>query len=428
MPAPRRIPTVESNDQPPAEAHGTHVEDLLAEAAQMLREAKEHGDAVYETAEPEPVGRLLRSVHSYKSLMAFAGSRVQSEFAGELEHYLRAIWQGRVPLDREAQALMRRGLLALQALHQGATEDLSESMREVIHETRARVAAAPATLPPVLAGPSTRSRRQEPNRLPSRRLEPTAQLATSELEEVAQIGSNLNRLLHRLRDLLPPGDQRLDALVSALLISGEKLTHALHRHRFVSLRAFLLPAVGAVREMAANQGKLARVRLEIDNVEVDKPLLQLLRPGLLHLLRNAVAHGIESPEKRAAAGKPAEGCITIAATVRDGWLQLSVRDDGSGFDVSALRSTAISSGAVSPERAASISDADAALLALIPGLSTRTEPDGLSGNGVGLTVVAEDVSALGGTIALDSRPGQYSEVRLSVPLPSAAIGPVTLIA
>ncbi|NPV10117.1 MAG: hypothetical protein HPY83_19415 [Anaerolineae bacterium] len=428
MPEPRRIPTVESNDQPPAGASGAHVEDLLAEAALVLREAKEQGDAVYETAEAEPVGQLLRSVHSYKSLMAFAGRRPQAEFAEELERYLRAIWQERISLDREAQVLTRRGLSVLQALHQGATEDLSQSAREIAHQMRAQVEAAPAALAPVLAGPSTRRRRQEPDRLPSRRLEPTAQLAPAELAEVAQIGNNLNRLLHRLRDLLPPGDERLDALVSALLISGEKLTHALHRHRFASLRAFLLPTVGAVREMAASQGKLARVRLEVDNVEVDKPLLQVLRPGLLHLLRNAVAHGIESPEARVAAGKPEEGCITIAATVRDGWLHLTVKDDGSGFDVNALRSTAISSGALSPERAACISDTEAALLALIPGLSTRTEPDGLSGNGVGLTVVAEDVSALGGTVGLDSRPGQYSAIHLSVPLPSAATGPATRIA
>jgi two-component system chemotaxis sensor kinase CheA len=241
-----------------------------------------------------------------------------------------------------------------------------------------------------------------------------------DLAELAQMSGNLNRLLHRLHELLPPDDERLEALVSAVLVTGEKLFQTIYRHRFASLRAFLLPAVGAVREMAASQGKLACARLEVTNADVDRQVLLSLRASLLHLLRNTVAHGIEDPETREACGKPRTGTIVISAAVRDGQLHQSVSDDGRGFDVGALRSAAVASGAVSPERAAATPDEHAMTYALIPGLSTRAEPDALSGNGVGLTVVAEEVYALGGTIELVSRPGQSSTVHLSVPLPSAS--------
>ncbi|QSQ22205.1 response regulator [Pyxidicoccus parkwayensis] len=167
----------------------------------------------------------------------------------------------------------------------------------------------------------------------------------------------------------------------------------------------------AARDVARTLGRTARLEIHGGALELDRSLLQALREPLLHLVRNAVAHGLEAPDKRRAAGKPEEGCVSLTARLRGSRVQVTVEDDGRGLDLEALRQQARTRGLDVPE-----SDTDVARLAFLPGLSTATEVTRVSGRGVGLDVVRTQVEALRGTVEVMTRPGQGTTFLLDVPL------------
>lgn len=167
----------------------------------------------------------------------------------------------------------------------------------------------------------------------------------------------------------------------------------------------------AARDVARALGRAVRLEVQGGALELDRSLLQALREPLLHLVRNAVAHGLEAPEPRRAAGKPEEGRVLLTARLRGSRVEVTVEDDGRGLDLAALRERARTRGLEVPE-----DDADTARLAFLPGLSTATEVTRVSGRGVGLDVVRTQVEALRGTVEVSTRPGQGTAFLLDVPL------------
>ena len=167
----------------------------------------------------------------------------------------------------------------------------------------------------------------------------------------------------------------------------------------------------AARDVARSLGRAVRLEIHGGALELDRSVLQALREPLLHLVRNAVAHGLEAPEQRSAAGKPVEGHVALTARLRGSRVQVTVEDDGRGLDLDALRERARTLGLDVPG-----DDAEAARLAFLPGLSTATEVTRVSGRGVGLDVVRTQVEALRGTVEVTTRPGQGTRFVLDVPL------------
>ena len=167
----------------------------------------------------------------------------------------------------------------------------------------------------------------------------------------------------------------------------------------------------AVRDLALAAGKEVAFKLVGHEVELDRAVAERLKSPLLHLVRNAVDHGIESPPERAAAGKPAPGVITVSAALKGAQVEIAVHDDGRGLDRERIREEARARGL--PESAD-----DRALLALVfqPGLSTARALTAVSGRGVGLDVVKSQVNALHGTVALESVAGSGTTFTLTVPL------------
>jgi two-component system chemotaxis sensor kinase CheA len=177
------------------------------------------------------------------------------------------------------------------------------------------------------------------------------------------------------------------------------------------------------RDLAAALGKRVEVEIEGEDVGVDKAVNEALRDPLLHLVRNAVDHGIESPAEREAAGKPAAGLLKIRAYHEGGRVHVEVSDDGRGVDPAGLLARAVAAGLLSPEEAEAATEAEAVDLMFAPGLSTRDEVTATSGRGVGMDVVRAALEQVGGSIDVSSQPGQGVLFRLNVPL-TLAIMPV----
>lgn len=174
-----------------------------------------------------------------------------------------------------------------------------------------------------------------------------------------------------------------------------------------------------VREVANMTGKQARLVMDGENTEVDKTVIERLSDPITHMLRNAIDHGLESPEERKAAGKNPEGVVRLAALHRSGRIVIEVQDDGKGINRERVLSIAVKKGLISPDL--QLTDEEIDNLIFLPGFSTADKISDVSGRGVGMDVVKRSVQALGGRISIASRPGLGSTFTLSLPLTLAVL-------
>ncbi len=174
-----------------------------------------------------------------------------------------------------------------------------------------------------------------------------------------------------------------------------------------------------VREVAQMTGKQVRLVTEGEATEVDKTVVERLAEPITHMLRNAIDHGLESPEKRVAAGKPAEGQVRLAALHRSGRIVIEISDDGAGIHRERVFGIAVEKGLVEPD--AQLSDEQIDNLIFMPGFSTAETVSDVSGRGVGMDVVKRSIQSLGGRISIASRPGEGSTFTMSLPLTLAVL-------
>ncbi|MGE5489831.1 MAG: hybrid sensor histidine kinase/response regulator, partial [Actinomycetota bacterium] len=176
-----------------------------------------------------------------------------------------------------------------------------------------------------------------------------------------------------------------------------------------------------VRDLGREQGKTVELAVEGADTTLDKRLIEEIKDPLMHLLRNAVDHGIELPEERTRLGKPPAGLIRVSA-VRDGSsVVLAIQDDGRGLDLDAIRRTAVERGLFDAAALDALPPAELRQMAFIPGFSTAARITELSGRGIGLDVVAATVEVLKGTVGLDSVPGRGTTVTLRLPVSLSAL-------
>lgn len=174
-----------------------------------------------------------------------------------------------------------------------------------------------------------------------------------------------------------------------------------------------------VRDAAAATGKDVELATAGELTEVDKTVIERLADPLTHMIRNAIDHGLERPETRRAAGKPATGTVRLSAEHRSGRVLIEIADDGAGIDRARVRSIAVERGLIGPE--ASLTEAEIDGLLFLPGFSTARAVSDISGRGVGMDVVKRSIAALGGRIAIASAPGQGTSFSISLPLTLAIL-------
>jgi two-component system chemotaxis sensor kinase CheA len=174
-----------------------------------------------------------------------------------------------------------------------------------------------------------------------------------------------------------------------------------------------------VRELSAQLGKDVRLIVTGEGTEIDKTVVEQLADPLTHLLRNALDHGIEAPEQRAAAGKPRQGTVVLSAEQRSGRIVIMLADDGRGIDRARVLARAKERGLVAAD--ATLTDSEIDELIFLPGFSTAAAVSSVSGRGVGMDVVRRNIQSLGGRIAIESQAGQGSRFILSLPLTLAVM-------
>lgn len=242
----------------------------------------------------------------------------------------------------------------------------------------------------------------------------------------------LDALVNQVGELVLARDRLRQLLADRDDPELEEVTHRLDRligdlqDQALRLRAVPVATVfdrfpRLVREAARALGKQVRFEIEGREIELDRSLLDELADPLVHLLRNAVDHGVEPPDERVARGKPAVATVVLRAARERSQAVIQVRDDGRGIQRERVRARAVELGLIRPEEAATLTPAELDALLLRPGFSTAERVSDVSGRGVGLDVVATKVRSLGGTLEIESREGQGTTFTLRLPLTLAIV-------
>jgi two-component system chemotaxis sensor kinase CheA len=396
------------------------LETFLAESEEGLATM----EAALLALESQPADEeLLRAVSRVVHTIKGSASCLSLTALPELTHTL----EDTLDIVRGAKTLEARVVTELLA-----TVDLLRFMvREVAAGNDRTPPSAPGVLARLLAAVQGNGTAE-----PTAAVEPSPVHSPAEGTRVLRVDvDTLDRLLN-LTGEIAISRARLAALIERTSADNDALEPILEAHReadrlFVDLQEYVMkarmvhvgpvlrPLARTVRDVSRAHGKEARLLIEGEDIIVDTKIIHGLRDGLVHMLRNALDHGIEAPEVRRAAGKEPCGTLTLRVRQERGTVVVELSDDGAGFDRTRILERAKSLGVVREQDV--LTDDEVCRLVFRAGLSTAETVNDMSGRGVGMDVVLKDIEALRGTVAIRSEQGKGSTVTIRVPLTLAII-------
>jgi two-component system chemotaxis sensor kinase CheA len=257
--------------------------------------------------------------------------------------------------------------------------------------------------------------------------ETTVRVDTQRLDDIMNMVGELVLVRNRLVRLgLKSGDEEISKAVSNLDVVTADLQTSVMKTRMQPIKKVFGRFPRVVRDLARNLKKEINLELQGEETDLDKNLVEALADPLVHLVRNAVDHGIELPAERERVGKSRVGRVILAAEQEGDHILLSITDDGAGMDPDRLREKAVEKGMLEADAAARLTDTEAYALIFAPGFSTKTEISDVSGRGVGMDVVKTKISQLNGSIEIKSKIGEGSRIIIKVPL-TLAIMPTLMV-
>ena len=305
-------------------------------------------------------------------------------------------------------------------------EDEFEALLDQLHG-----GAVPGAKPEVAAAPPPRAPAAPPAKpaanKPVAEAEHTVRVDTKRLDAIVNLIGELVLSRNRLKTLRARlHDEELDRAVSTLDIATARLQSAVMRTRMQPVGKVFSRFPKVARDVARNLKKEVELELVGAETELDRNLVEALADPLVHLVRNAIDHGVETPDLREAQGKPRSGHVRLSAQQEGDYVSIEVQDDGAGIDPERLRQKAREKGLIDPEAAARLTSEECLHLVFLPGFSTKQEVTDISGRGVGMDVVQSRIRELSGQIQIQSELGRGSRFMIRVPL-TLAILPTLLV-
>ncbi|HHK2170456.1 chemotaxis protein CheA [Pseudomonas aeruginosa] len=289
------------------------------------------------------------------------------------------------------------------------------------------IAAKSPAAKPVAPAKAAAARPAAPDRPAASEAETTVRVDTARLDEIMNMVGELVLVRNRLVRLgLNSGDEAMAKAVANLDVVTGDLQMSVMKTRMQPIKKVFGRFPRLVRDLARNMKKEINLELVGEETDLDKNLVEALADPLVHLVRNAVDHGIESPEGREAAGKPRVGQVVLSAEQEGDHILLMITDDGKGMDAEVLRNKAVEKGLLERDAADRLTDLECYNLIFAPGFSTKTEISDVSGRGVGMDVVKTKISQLNGTVNVFSQKGSGSKIVIKVPL-TLAIMPTLMV-
>ncbi|MCB9619528.1 MAG: response regulator [Sandaracinus sp.] len=422
--------------------------ERLESVAAILLELERRPD------DPELVRALFRDLHTLKGSSGFVGLKKLARVTHAAEDLVGQLRDRRRPVDRVVIDVLLATVDVAGALLERAAAraplDVDEApLLSRLHDPGRSAPSTPRVVEPE-AAKAEAPKAQTTLRIDFSKLDQLLDLVGELILAKGKLGGGLGDLhtltrelsLHRRRGAartkvqLPPEvaaelgrvqrgfeelRQDLDQAQRGLELVSGQLRDQVMKLRMLPVGRGWSRYPRTVRQLAQQLGKEVRLETHGEDVELDKVLVEQLDEPLLHLLRNAIDHGLETPATREAAGKPREGLVALSAQHRGSQVVLSLRDDGGGIDTAKVRRRAVERGVVSEARATEMSEDQLADLIFAPGFSTAESVSDVSGRGVGLDVVRETLARLKGTVHVESRLGEGTTFELRLPLTLAIV-------
>lgn len=296
----------------------------------------------------------------------------------------------------------------------------------------ARLADAPPAAAPVASTPTARAATDAAD-VPSPRIE-TVQSVRIDVDRLDQlmnlvgelviVRTRVSQLARTLTSAYKEDEQIAILSETAAHISRvvDELHESMMQVRMLPVGIIFSKFPRLVRDLARATGKQVNFVVEGEGTEIDRSVIEKLKDPLVHMIRNAVDHGLETPEERATAGKPETGTVRLAAVHGQGHILITLEDDGHGIDAQAIRESAVRKGVITQDVADRMSDRDVLQLIFAPGFSTARQTTEVSGRGVGMDVVRRDIEFISGNVELSTAVGKGTKFTLRLPLTLATFG------
>ncbi len=384
----------------PASAAFLKTLDALA----MPDDAEAGVEAVQEPAEPESVAEP-----------AAGGEEIsEAEFNALLDQLH---GEGKAPTPKTTPAPASDEISA----------DVFEALLDNLHGKGKAPTLPVASEPKAEVVPVSRAPAPGPATVPASKPEATVRVDTRRLDDIMNMVGELVLARNRLATLRESiANEEMSRAISNLDVVTADLQNAVMKTRMQPIKKVFGRFPRVVRDLARNLNKEVNLELRGEDTDLDKNLVEALADPLVHLVRNAVDHGIESPAVREAAGKPRAGSVVLAAEQEGDHILLSIEDDGAGMDAEVLRRKAIENGLMDEEAAARLDSRECYNLIFAAGFSTKEQISDVSGRGVGMDVVKTRIGQLNGSVEIDSEPGRGSRLVIRVPL-TLAIMPTLMV-
>ncbi len=410
--------------------------------ADFLIEAKEHLcniEAQLLALEQNPKAReglhsAFRSFHTIKGLAGFLEFAAMQEVAHEVETVLDLARNGVITLDAErVDVVLNAGdylaawLKAIEAARHGGSGIPPEFPRPLVERIRRAARGEPsegaktvvAATPGNGAAPALERVKNEA---------PALRVDTAKLEYLVDMVGELviaQTMLRHNPDLGAAKTPRLQRDLAQLARVTAEVQKTAMAIRMVPLGSLFRRMTRLVRDLCRKSGKLAELEMFGEDVELDRTIVEELADPFIHMLRNSLDHGLEMPEEREAAGKPAAGKVRLKAWHQAGQIAIEISDDGRGLNRRKILDKALAKGLVSPGE--SLTDSEIDHLIFEPGFSTADKVTDVSGRGVGMDVVRQHIARLRGSIEIESEPGQGARFLMKLPLTLAIIDGLVVV-
>ncbi len=390
-----------------------------------------------DAANADLIGSLFRSVHSVKGMAASMGFQEIGGLAHRMEDLMDRVRKGCLPFDGGVADLLLAGVDLL-----GQMIDDAAAGRADVHDIAEITGKLFACGGTTGEGEGTTAHPASPEQVPSKQLtgdrapegevnapphgnreeQRTVRVRSDLLDRLVNMAGELVTCKNRLAELGKELEsERLRGTVHELASLVRELRTEVMAVRMLPFGSICERFPRMVRDLARQGGKQASLVIEGKDQELDRGMLELLTDPLVHILRNAVDHGIESPPMRAAAGKDPEGRIGLTVRRQRDHILVTVGDDGKGMDPEALVASAVAKGLIGAAEGRGMGPQEALMLTCLPGFSTAGTVTDVSGRGVGMDAVQAAVRQMGGALAIGSEPGKGTRVTLRLPLTVAII-------
>jgi len=360
----------------------------------------------------EPFWEIRRSAHTFKGAAGLAGQKEASKTAHRIEDLFDKLGEHDAVPDGKTIEIIRRGAeilkLRINEEHNASLDRKTEQLFEDIDIQLAIFASNGNRSDQTAAVVTNSSAPPQPASAPNSKK--VSRVSLERIDELARIGQELIDVASQ-----PSDRSGLGLQVEDLRKLAQTLREKILRVRMIAFGTLVPRLNRAVYVTAEEEGKRAELIVENGQVELDTEVLDFLAEPLLHLLKNAVVHGLEKPDTRQLLDKPDSGTVKIKVDSDDTCTILMISDDGSGISVEKLRSKALASNILTENIASGMNDDEIRQFIFIPGLSTAGELNMNAGRGVGMSIVKDSVESRGGTISVSSVPGKGTEFTIRIP-------------